>query len=380
MPFRLRFWRVSRPSADLLLEAITRTVIGEDQVTEVLSSVLASDGDLLRELTKTVKVPTPGWDRQVARTQLMTTAGRVDLELQLYAGPRLSGALWFENKDRAGYQDDQLPRYARELRARHGDVGRLLTITRAGAHVPTPRECGAPELQWWHVTWQQVAAAATRTAWRSPNPDAAGVDAAMRNRTRAELVKFLEGRNLAHMDPVTTLDVVVARRGSDLLLRVIPNLMGEACAAMEQLGPKLGWKKPAWQTVWGIGTQWLPLEPRKTHDWWPFADAYGDAYAELLFRQSDPNAARDDEPLFAAGWTFSNPPTEIREALLGWAPGEVDGDEIAVSDEGDIVRIAARKYLANLVLDGASYLEQVTVLSEWAESAVVNIAELQPPA
>lgn len=182
------------------------------------------------------------------------------------------------------------------------------------------------------------------------------------------------------MDAVTALDVVIARRGSELLLEVIPKLMSEACFGMESLRPSSGWRKPQWSTFWGVGTQWLPVEPKRPREWWTLGEPWGLSYAELLFRESDLNASRDDEPLFAAGWTFKDPSDETRTALLAWAPGSPAGTEVAVSDEGGLVRVAARKYLASLVLDGPTFPEQVSTLSAWAENAIIAIARMRPPA
>lgn len=98
-----------------------------------------------------------------------------------------------------------------------------------------------------------------------------------------------------------------------------------------------------------------------------------------MFHDADPHADRDDEPLFAASFVFQDPSQATINSLVAWGNSMGVPADVTVKQEGGLVRVARRCFLAELVLAGATFPEQVNWLAEWAGEAVLSIVGAPPP-
>ena len=106
-----------RPASDSILDAVERTDLHEDRLTEVLACVAQVNVALAAALVRMAGLEPRPSERYEVGTQRGTPSGRrVDMEIAAYDGLARTKLVWVEAKDGAVYQPDQLADYAREVR------------------------------------------------------------------------------------------------------------------------------------------------------------------------------------------------------------------------------------------------------------------------
>lgn len=212
-----------RPASDSILSAVERTAIPEDRLTEVLACVAKVNARFAAALVSMAGLdPRPG-ERYAVGTQRVTPGGRrVDMEIATYDGLTRTKLIWVEAKAGAVYQPNQLPDYAEQVRHPvFGEPdGRVLTIVPPGPGISAVPDPTLGAARWETKTWSDVALAADRLGrdWAGASGQRSWLQAAIKPqapsqwRYLAELVRHLEQKGYARMQPLTPEDVVAAQR------------------------------------------------------------------------------------------------------------------------------------------------------------------------
>jgi hypothetical protein len=358
-----------RPAADSILSAVERTDVGEDRLTEVLACVAHVNQHFAAALVSMAGIEPRRGERYAVGTQRLTPGGRrVDMEIATYRGLARKGLVWIEVKAGAVYQPNQLRDYAQQVRDHvYGEPdGRVLTIIPPNA---APEAAPAP-LRWESKTWSEVAIAADRLGrdwgramWRGA---AMQPSAPAQWRYLAELVRRLEEKEYARMEPLTPEDVVAAQRVLTLP-KTIEDLVEAASTAID--GVERGkWSAPRG----GCYRLFAPTEPK----WFSDIDRFGSAYPELLYsHEEDWTPEQLGAPAFCAGVTFNEIADATRHALrdADWQAQLPDG--VSVGGSGRLLRVARTKYLSELIVAGGTFDEQLQALTIWANRAMTDIMD-----
>lgn len=363
-----------RPASDSILSAVEGTDVAEDRLTEVLACVAHVNQRYAAVLVAMAGAPTRAGERYVVGTQRETPGGRrVDMEIASYRGLTRTGLVWIEVKAGAAYQPDQLPDYAAQVRdlAWGEPDGRVLTII--PPDYPPQLDTTVPA-RWETRTWAEVALACDRLGreWgrsvqeRRWRPAAMQPSAPAQWRYLAELVRRLEEMGYAQMKPLTLEDVIAAPR-IPTLSKTLDDLVIEAAKGVTgvSLVKQRGLKNGSYQTF-----------APSTAKWFGDVERFGNAYPELQYWYTDDwTPDRRDAPAFCAGVTFNDPADDIRYALLDedWRAGLPNG--VTVDGSGRVLRVVRTKYLAELVVAGVTFEEQVQALKIWADQAITDVMD-----
>ena len=210
------------PASRSLLSAVERTEVPEDRLTEALACVAQVHQRFADGLLAEAGLAVPAGLRVEVTTQRRTPSGRrVDLELAGYDGLGARRVLlWVEVKAGAGWQPDQLPDYAAQVRdpVLGEPHGRVLAIIPPDDRPLLDAEPGPA--RWQTRTWAQVATLADRLgrAWtaRRWRTEAMRPSAPAEWRYLTELIGRLEEKGYARVEPLTAEDVVAAARAPAL--------------------------------------------------------------------------------------------------------------------------------------------------------------------
>ncbi len=376
---------MSPRAADLLLEAVDRTPVPEDRLTELLAHALAMDDDLRARFCKLCSVP--GLVNADIRTQRrLSTTRRVDLELLLREGPARH-ATWIEIKAGAPEQKDQLHDYAVELDRLYGDQGTLVALAPTGDSIfeqaRSTEAFGRPLAQ--SVTWQQVENEVNATGgerdgrgWRQT---AGRAQATARQRTLLEVHSYLQRRKetLAIMpdDPLQVTDTLALSRVRPLRHQggLIDTILDLAAGHVDgcSVDP---WNYKDWR-----GRAFRGLEaPRWTHE--AVEKTNGEVGLELWYSWTDAGDRHDEprhQPIFLASLTL-NRPTE--ECFVAMADPQWDLPEWAfpyAERHYRRARISAIRYVAEVATEGITLSGQAEALGQWASRRLKTLQALSAP-
>ena len=350
-----------RPASDSIFNAIERTQVGEDRLTEALACVAHVNQRFAAELVSMAGGEPKTGERYVVGTQRATPGGRrVDMEIGSHEGLVRTGLGWIEVKAGAIYQPNQLPDYAEQVRDPvHGHrQGKVLTIIPPDS---APEVDTASSPRWECGTWSEVALAADRLGrgyaagqrgWRRA---AMQPSAPAQWRYLAELVRRLEERGYARMQPLTPEDVIAAPR-----VVTLPKTIEALVKAARDGIPGVS-RTPKTFTGRGGGC-WQVYTPEKPK-WFSDGERFGDAYPELHYwHQDDWIPDQRDAPAFCAGITFNNFAGTTRALFdADWQARLPDGVAVGISDR--VLRVVRTKYLSELIVAGVTFDEQVLALN-----------------
>lgn len=369
-----------RPASDSILSAVERTDLHEDRLTEILACVAQVNAGLAAALVRMAGLDPRPSERYAVGTQRGTPGGRrVDMEIAVYDGPTRTKLIWVEAKDGAVYQPGQLSDYAEQVRDPvFGEPdGRVLTII--------PPTMGAESDPRWETrTWSDVAVAADRLGhewgreagrplWRQA---AMEPDAPSQWRYLADLVRGLEEREYARVEPLTPEDVIAAQRHVSLsetlrALRRGARQYVHGAEPTESGGLAVGWNQ-----------QFEPTDKK----WFSDVEQFGKAYPQLLYyHREDWTPNQLGAPAFCAGITFEKPSKATRYALTdeAWLARLSDGVMVVegkmLKGGGKVLRVVRTKYLSELIVAGASLDEQARALGTWANEAISELMDGPAP-
>ena len=369
------------PASRSLLSAVERTEVPEDRLTEALACVAQVHQRFADGLLAEAGLAVPAGLRVEVTTQRRTPSGRrVDLELAGYDGLGARRVLlWVEVKAGAGWQPDQLPDYAVEVRdpVLGEPHGRVLAIIPPDDRPLLDAEPGPA--RWQTRTWAQVATLADRLgrAWtaRRWRTEAMRPSAPAEWRYLTELIGRLEEKGYARVEPLTAEDVVAAAR-APALTKTLDDLVKAVSRRLDDVDD-LALKRNSPRAVGGA---YFRTFDSLTERWFNDKARFGRAYAELLYRYADDWTPESRGlPAFCAGVTFNELTSQTRE-LLGneaWRRSLPDG--VTVGGTGSLLRVVRTRYLSELVVRGATLDEQTADLTAWASNALRDIFTLQPP-
>ena len=369
------------PASRSLLSAVERTEVPEDRLTEALACVAQVHKRFAADLLAEAGLAVPAGLRVEVTTQRRTPSGRrVDLELAGYDGLDVRRVLlWVEVKAGAGWQPDQLPDYAAEVRdpVLGEPHGRVLAIIPPDALPLVDLEPGPA--RWETRTWAQVATLADRLgrAWTAGRwrTEAMRPSAPAQWRYLTELIGRLEEKGYARVEPLTAVDVVAAAR-APALTKTLDDLVKTVSRRLDVVEDLALKRKPSKTGRWGTFRTFDSLTER----WFNDRARFGNAYPELLYRYADDWTPEPRGlPAFCAGVTFNQLASQTRE-LLGneaWRRSLPDG--VTVGGTGSLRRVVRTRYLSELVVRGATLDEQTDDLTAWASNALHDIFTLQPP-
>lgn len=372
-----------RPASDSILSAVERTDVSEDRLTEVLACVAQVNAGLAAVLVTMAGLESYPGERYAVGTQRVTPSGRrVDMEIATYQGLARTRLVWIEAKDGAAYQPNQLSDYAKEVRDPvYGEPahGRVLTIIPPKMRPELDTRRGAD--RWVTKTWSDVALAADRLgrAWGRKagkhrwNQAAMAPAAPSQWRYLAELVRRIEEKGYARMQPLAPEDVITAQRSVALsrTLQELVRAVSKEVVALEQT--KLRRPSGGFHGIRGGCYQVLEAT---TDRWFSDKERFGNAYPELLYHHDDDwTADRLGAPAFWAGITFNQISDSTRHRLSdeGWQ-AELP-DDIRVGGTGRLMRVGRTKYLSELIVAGATLDEQAQALIIWAGKTFADVTD-----
>ena len=354
---------MARP-AGMLLEATERDILpGENRLTEILASVLEAVPAYASRLLAEVGLETACARFEVS-TQVFAEGKFVDMEvLGLDERGAVVSRLWSEHKDWAGFSPGQMENYEKRLGSLPGN-GRLIAVVRH------PR-VGTNE-----IAWQRIAELADQVGhdrggggWRA---DALDTDAPAQQLLLAELIAYLERRELAFMDPLETAHILVIE-GADDTADVLDALMQRGAQHMElTAAPKLGMTKSE------FGRRWIGLSGPA--ECWA-TDAGG--WPELMSATSDywrDDSVAVDSPCFGAGFTFEKKVGArlLAPELADWR-AELAEATASVGEDGEYVRCYRTLYMTELIPAGVTLESQAQRLGAWAQESIDYLARIAPP-
>lgn len=364
-------------AAPLLLEALERTPVKEDQSTELTAHVLRSDPRFRARFCE--RIGAPLFPHADIRTQRPTASGRrVDLELIL-RGLRTSHAVWIEVKAGAPEHDSQVTAYRSDLSRLYPGRYTIAILAPVGDEIFAAHPWAA------HMTWQQLAGLLDEvgredsgTGWRQ---HASADDARVAQRTLLELNEHLQRRRRALKvmpdDPITVLDSLVLSRFHALHDKggLIDCLLDLAVTHIEGGEGTASWR---WhEETRGRVVRGLPLP-----EWAAELNRGGDEpYFELHFAWTDRfirSHEPRDQPLFLASLALNNPTEQCRAALSsreGWALSP----ELLTAVSNRHASISKLRYVAEVATSGITLASQAERLGQWAADAFKDLAMAPRP-
>ncbi len=408
---------MARPAAKFLTEAMSRTVVVEDRLTEVLAHALALDRELraaflaalgvpveddddadvstqrriLVERRVDLEVPTRDEnDPDVSTQRRILVERRVDLEVLVVEGASVKWAVWFEVKAGAEEQPEQLSDYARELARLYPGRSTFVVLAPEGDATLDSAETVSPSAR--SLTWpeagrtlSQVGEGRERGDWRRA---AIAPTAPAAQRVLFELLHLIETtRGVAPpMNPLAVEDAAVAKN-AEALLKPGGTISALLDAAIEQVphyaiaesSPSLRQKMGSWHS------RRLALDSGAAGTPWPLGNPDPDwqAKAEVLFGSTDRWVMADkgarEQPMFVAGFVFEPASDTVRAALTDPAWAVSLPKEIVYSDERTHLRLCRCCYLSEVAVWGTSLSEQAVELGTWVKESYAAIAALEPP-
>ena len=296
------------------------------------------------------------------------------MEIAAYDGLSRTKLVWVEAKDGAVYQPDQLADYAREVRHPvfgEPDAGRVLTIIPPGMSAlvdPTPGDD-----RWKTKTWADVALTSERLGrewgrdsgrhWRH---DAMKPQAPSQWRYLAELVRQLEEKEYARMQPLTPEDVIAAQR--HLSLSKHRRSAGQGRCSGHRRRDENQAPRHTPRALPDIRAHRREVVQRY--------EELRTAYPELLYyHDEDWTPNRLGAPAFCAGITFDGLSEATRYALTDetWQASLPKG--VTVGGRGKFLRVVRTKYLSELIVAGATFDEQARELGLWANAAITDLMD-----
>jgi hypothetical protein len=348
---------------ELLDSARSYARSGENRLTELFATVLATHGELVGSLFERIGLPVG--DRVEVRTQEQVAPGCiVDLVVRTRrANGALVSQLWSEHKTVSGFRHEQREDYQRALEASPGEGG-LLTITVDNA------DDGAGA--WHRLTWQQVGelidgvgrVTADGRPWRQA---ALAPDAPARDRLLHELLWYLEQEGFAVSRPLLASDVDVFKGVVDTYT-VLDTLLGRAADHMGDhvKGSDGADEASFWFHVTPPAGSWLQrLEPFET-------------YCEVLVCVDDawwPQGTGD--PAIGAGYTIDPRLHDTLAANADWVD-ELEEAGYAFGDWAGYVRCWRTRPLRDLADAGTSLDAQARELASWARGSIDALTALDP--
>lgn len=388
IPAAVRLVAVSPLAAESLIDAVTRTRVREDRVTEVLASYLRYDDAGRRAFCGEVKAPPLTSAAVLTQRMIPRVAGRIDCELRLTENSQLH-VVWIEVKvdQTTEEQPEQLSRYARELQRLYGDDSTLVALAPdrheifRSAEAPLIIEGRAvAERTAIALTWAQLGQALERLGsewggrrWRAR---ARRAHEPSGRRALVDVLSYFERNKLMQPDdPITSSDAHVVHRGAELLADkagAVARLLDIAAARITGLDAK---DADSW---WGAMTQARYVS--WAEGWPPEVNGGGGTYFQFGLAPSDATEREEhrDEPVFFAGLSFEPTMPDAFELLRH--PAWVGTSGFWVHEWGRH-NVVARKilYVAELALSEITLSGQAVVLADWADQIIAEIRALPDP-
>ena len=359
---------MSRIPADSLLLAAFRTVVQEDQLTEMLAHTIDHDDDFCTALRPSLEVP-PTLRKLSVLTQRRTPTGDRRIDLELRFGGNGEHIVWIEVKDHSPESEGQLATYKAELQRHWPDAHSLIALASAGHDIlsnPVARS-----LTWQTIarTCERVGAARAGRQWRTA---AANSRSEARQRSLADFIEFLKGRSLAlSTEPIMPIDSLVAPRAEALLAAngTIAQVLDTAVAFMTDFENDVAnrWPKQ------GIGAWRCRPSFHRTQESRTCRHVQGGpAFLRSVVRPNDewdrPQDPRN-APAFAGGIWFSQTSPGLMNKLASAATGD-----IFINAEPKDCSVRKLLYLGELAAVGTTPIEQGEALGTWAQAAIGDVA------
>lgn len=384
------FLAMSPIAAGSFLEAVKRTCVREDRITEVLAAHLGYDADARAAVCAVVGAPEFTGAVVLTQREIPEVGGCVDLELRLTEGDRLY-VVWIEVKVGAKEQWQQLDRYARELRHLHGDDSTLVALAGDGdrifvsAAAPIAFEDGEQrDRTAGALTWQELGNLLDSVGRRRGGLGWRAAKIASRDRADqrllSDLLTYLEGEGLVNSDdPITTADATVVSRAD----RLLDSKDGAITRLLRLAGARIPWFADAnvkpWNTVGSHGRSvpWPSGWPVELNDG-------GVTWAQIGLLSSDEDMRSEPrrEPVFYAGIAFEPATPPATEALTNPAWGLPARFIVNRWGEGRTARnifLAKLLYLGELAVLGVTLSIQAEQFGTWAVTAFDELLGLQDP-
>lgn len=213
MPARRMRAEMGKAPAKSLFEAVFRTRVAEDCLTEMLAYVLEADVQVRSEITPLLFVPAAA-ELGAIVTQRRTPSGRRRIDLELcFDSPAF--VVWIEVKDHAKEGLDQLADYQRELEKLCGPTACKLVALAPEGHPILSSAHASP------LTWQRVADACETVAHRrggGPWRSALKPGADHRQLDLRDFISRLQNLGVAMTpEPLSSLDTLIPSRAETLL-------------------------------------------------------------------------------------------------------------------------------------------------------------------
>jgi hypothetical protein len=332
----------------------------EDRLTELVATTAEACPSFAAQLLGSLGLPVG--DAFAVETQVhVHGVGKPDLVIRSYNGGAWLGQLWFEHKLRARDQPHQVARYLKHLRDA-SVPGELYYVV---DDVKRAREQGAAH----GITWQQLAEMADAagrngygTDWRDR---ALGSDSPARWRLLAELVWYLNDKDLAVLDALDTRQVNAIAYATQAFT-TLDKLM-ESAAKRTGFNPVGGGEyEDDGYSVWEDfempeGSNWL-------HRFEPLEGA-----VELCLSDRDRwSRARHDEPCFGAGFTVDGAVYDELSVRHDWVAA-LEDEGFCVTLWEDTVVMYRTKRMAEFVSEGTTLPAQAAALGQWAREAFIDL-------
>lgn len=361
-----------------MLEATERDVLDrENRLTEILAAVLLGAPDLAAELM-TINGLAPGMRYEIS-TQVSVDSRSVDLEVLAIDGHRVVSRLWGEHKVGAGFGADQVATYARLLSEQRVGVPALMLVApseRLGALKAAEPDTGLPVPTRW-LSWLDIGVATARVGRRRGGVDwrdrAFEPDAQASQLLLAELLAALERRDLANMDPLSLIDVMVLANAKDARDNLLA-LFERAAQHLDRLSPTDSRSR----RTSDFNGWWIAVDGPKA---WPRDDYAG--WSEYYTRDTDSWRSADDAmdvPCFGAGYTFGadDGAELLGEPLERWRE-TLASHGVEVVEDGQWVRCVATLYFNDIVTAGVTLDDQAAHVAQWIDRTIATI-DANPPA
>ena len=377
---------MARRTPGSLIEALLRNTVKEDQLSEAFAFMLQNHGPFADRVFAYARAPI-STAREVV-TQRQTSDGRVDVEVRLLHGSR-PYFVWFEIKEWAREQPEQLERYARALRKLAPGRSTLVALAPSGHPVLDVAATTTPPAV--PVPWQRIAFICDRLGteiygrlWRQ---QASEVSVPAGQRALLEFLQLLTWRgDVSSMDPLMPIDVLALPRIDDLISRggAISQLLDAATEKFTETytvdrsrswpGPRSG--ASAWEG--------RVLTADRNRKLWLLMRSGWDAVACVALQPTDryllSSRGFHEVPVFTAGLLFGGEHDDVRRVLVDrdWLD-DLPLDVMLYDDGKQDIQLLRWKYMSEVVTSGATLTEQAEALGEWAAESVERILQLPPP-
>ena len=376
---------MARRAPDLIVEAFLRTSVREDQLGEMFAHLLANDDRVLETILNRIGAP-GAIEREVAVQRVTPGGRRVDIELRLLKRGRPVHVVWFELKEWAREQPEQLRDYARDLAWLYPMSSTLVALAPSDHDVlRVARTVEPPAIP---LSWQEIAVASDKVArldygsrWRETARDPATPAS---QRVLLEFLRLLHRRGVAiSMDPLTLVDVLAANRLDALLGKTgsIATLLDGAAGQVAgyQVDEAAGWPG-AQLSAW----HGRILRPTDAEQRWPLSNPAWNGACWLVFKPTDVGFLSEsdarDQPVFVGGFGFDPVPADFRRLIDADEWTEQLPSDFRVADKGRSVEMGKWVYMSEVVTWGGTLSEQAEKLGAWATASLSAIAGLPSPA